>query len=137
MAQDSSDSRLVWGLPHLELSNGGRVQHGVTMVGKNLLRGLPQLQAHGAQASGESVDNRGQADELEERGEFYPQRWRVAGGEDKYEETSALRFLDGWAETYPAVVDASSGSLFCCVCSHQPKSTSAVSIVTCCMYCQR
>ena len=27
----------------------------------------------------------------------------------RYEQTSTLRFLDGWAETFPAVVDASSG----------------------------
>jgi len=107
--REVGDSRPVWGLPHLELSNGGRVQHGVAAVGKNLLRGLPHLRAHPTQASGESVGGQDEAKKLDEQSESYPQRWRVAGGEGKYEETSALRFLDGWAETYPAVVDASSG----------------------------
>ena len=56
----------------------------------------------------DSVVETDNSQKLDAACEAYPQRWRV-DGEGKYEKSSTLRFLDGWAETFPAVVDASSG----------------------------
>jgi len=102
------DAQQLWGLPHIELSNSGRQQHGVSSFGKSLLKGLPQLgERNGAMMSS------GSADEIVEKAndaKGFPQRWR-GEGEAAYEENSAIRYLDGWAETFPAVVDASNGSL--------------------------
>jgi len=102
------DAQQLWGLPHIELSNSGRQQHGVSSFGKSLLKGLPQLgERNGAMMSS------GSADEIVEKAndaEGFPQRWH-GEGEAAHEENSAIRYLDGWAETFPAVVDASNGSL--------------------------
>jgi hypothetical protein len=106
---DSGALKAGWGMPHVEISNGGRVRHGTTVMGQSLLRGLPQLRNVGdGAAEGEGVPLEGKATSFDEACEAYPQRWRVEG-EGKYEQTSSIRFLDGWAETFPAVVDASSG----------------------------
>ena len=84
-----------WGIPHVEKSNRGRVRRGVTTLGQSLLIGMPRLQNKTNEANGK-IEGR----------EAYPQRWRVQG-EGRYEQTSSIRFLDGFAETFPSVVDAS------------------------------
>ena len=84
-----------WGIPHVEISNRGRVRRGVTTLGQSLLIGMPRLQNKTNEANGK-IEGR----------EAYPQRWRVEG-EGRYEQTSSIRFLDGFAETFPSVVDAS------------------------------
>lgn len=107
-SQRIEDPLALWGLPHLEMSNGVRVEHGVASVGRSLLTGLPQLRV-AAREHGVVERSKEKAKTLDEACKSYPQRWRVEG-EGKYEQTSSFRFLDGWAETFPAVVDASSGS---------------------------
>ena len=63
-------------------------------------------------AGGEVIPKNAKTKSFDEACEAYPQRWRVEG-EGKYEQTSSFRFLDGWAETFPSVVDASTGFSSC------------------------
>jgi len=54
------------------------------------------------------------ADDIETPGNAnaFPQRWRVEG-EGKYEQTSAIRYLDGWAETFPALLTLQAVTVNC------------------------
>jgi len=83
------------------------VEHGSQSIPPRFAQ-LSKLRARGEGAGAESVSDEEVDEKLHAACEAYPQRWRVEGAA-RYEETSTLRFLDGWAETFPAVVDASSG----------------------------